>query len=473
MKQKNQSRLLMTTLALAAGLTFSACASKAPQGEIASNANPQDEIARLDTDLRNAKDQDVDVLDFKNFDKSVKYLEEAKQDLAKNKKQEEILNDVRFGRESLNAAKGQAEYRRTKAPTLLEARQAALKAGVMSHPELQTEWTKTDREVIAHSEDLSKVKIDDLSKIQSQYVELERKSVIATELGDARSQINGAEKDGAKKKAPQSFKTAQIDNQNAESVISTNVRNPAGYKEAATKANASARMLTDVMNTIKQSGAKNLPEATAISMVMQNRQIADLKNDLSTQKTETATAESQARAKEMELSSKNKELKTAEKTVAVQQALEKARKEFSAEEAEAYQQGSDLVIRLKTMSFPSGRADLPPKALPVLAKVSDVAKELGAAKIRVEGHTDSIGGEQKNKELSEKRAESVATYLKTTGLAGADVTAEGFGLSKPLASNKSQAGRAQNRRVDIIITPEKADGSSTRPATTPESSSQE
>lgn len=458
MKKAKLITSFVAIVALGLGLTLTnvGCGSNGPKADISSAVNPQDEISRLETDIKNAQSEDIDVLAFKDYDKSVKYLEEAKSDLAKKQKQEEIIDDLRYSRGYLDSARATAASRRTKAIGVLEARQAAIKAGVTRHPELQAQWTKNDRNLIDKADDLGKTKTETLALIQNRYVDLERQATNLTELGVAKAQVNSAERDGAAKKAPRSLKAAQLDLANAESVISTNVRNPAAYQAAVVKANASARMLNDVMNAIKANGPKTISEATAISMVNQNRQITDLKNDLSEQKTETASAESEARAKEIELQNKDQALRSAEKSIAVQQAIEKARTEFSAQEAEAYQQGSSLVIRLKTVSFPSGRADLPPRALPVLSKVADVAKDLGPSKIRVEGHTDSVGGESVNRELSEKRANAVATYLRTNGFENADIRAEGFGLSKPLASNKSQAGRAQNRRVDIVITPESA-----------------
>lgn len=450
---KNLSRTVPTLVAasaIATAMVLTSCAS-GPKADIASTANPQEEVARLETDIKNAQQSDVDVLDFKNYDKAVKHLEDAKSDLAKGKKQDQILDDVRYGRGALDAAKGQAEYRRTRAPTLLDARQAALHAGAANYPELRKEWSKTDREVIEHADDLMKMKADRIAELQNQYVSLERKAVIQGQLGNSMAIVNGARKDGAEKRAGHVLKATEVDLAAAESVVSTNVRNEAGYRAAVDKANASARMLSDVMNQLKTS--KSMTEATAIRLVNQNRQITDLKSEVSTSKAETASAESAARAKDQELSMRGRQLSEAERTVAMQQALERARKEFSEKDAEAYQQGDSLVIRLKTVAFPSGRADLPQAALPILAKVSEVAKELDASKIKVEGHTDSIGGEAKNQELSEKRANAVATYLKTTGMESADISTEGLGLTKPLASNKTKAGRAQNRRVDIVITP--------------------
>ena len=107
------------------------------------------------------------------------------------------------------------------------------------------------------------------------------------------------------------------------------------------------------------------------------------------------------------------------------------------------------------MNFASGRADLPAASLPLLGKVAEVAKSLKASEIKVEGHTDSVGNADLNKSLSEQRAGAVASYLKTNGFQATDVQAQGYGFEKPIATNKSKEGRAQNRRVDVIITPEK------------------
>ncbi len=70
----------------------------------------------------------------------------------------------------------------------------------------------------------------------------------------------------------------------------------------------------------------------------------------------------------------------------------------------------------------------------------------------VEGHTDSIGSNEKNKALSEKRAESVKKYLVSQGLSEElRIDTEGYGSDRPLTTNKTKEGRATNRRVDIVI----------------------
>ncbi len=71
--------------------------------------------------------------------------------------------------------------------------------------------------------------------------------------------------------------------------------------------------------------------------------------------------------------------------------------------------------------------------------------------LKVEGHTDSIGNAEYNQNLSERRANSVKKYLVNKGIDGSRITTEGFGASKPIASNKTKEGRAQNRRTEMIF----------------------
>lgn len=82
--------------------------------------------------------------------------------------------------------------------------------------------------------------------------------------------------------------------------------------------------------------------------------------------------------------------------------------------------------------------------------------DFGPSNIVIEGHTDSLGKKDLNEELAEKRAEAVKKYLESNdgGIESAKIEAIGLGDNKPLATNKTAEGRAQNRRVDIIITPE-------------------
>ena len=86
----------------------------------------------------------------------------------------------------------------------------------------------------------------------------------------------------------------------------------------------------------------------------------------------------------------------------------------------------------------------------VLDKIAALLKEKSEWKMNIEGHTDNIGGDSFNKNLSEKRAASVKVYLTNAGIDASRLSSSGLGLSKPIAPNETEAGRAQNRRVELV-----------------------
>ena len=75
-------------------------------------------------------------------------------------------------------------------------------------------------------------------------------------------------------------------------------------------------------------------------------------------------------------------------------------------------------------------------------------------RLRVEGHTDNVGGDDYNQQLSEQRGGSVRDYLIGQGMAGSSVSSKGFGKTQPVASNETASGRQQNRRVELVISGE-------------------
>ncbi len=114
-----------------------------------------------------------------------------------------------------------------------------------------------------------------------------------------------------------------------------------------------------------------------------------------------------------------------------------------------------MVITLSgSVLFASAKSDVLPDAE---AKLDSVAKALTeqdpTSTIVIEGHTDSQGGPSYNQDLSQRRAESVRGYLVSHGLPSDRVTAQGFGLTRPIADNTSPEGRANNRRVEIVVKP--------------------
>ncbi|MGH7439135.1 MAG: OmpA family protein, partial [Polyangiaceae bacterium] len=115
----------------------------------------------------------------------------------------------------------------------------------------------------------------------------------------------------------------------------------------------------------------------------------------------------------------------------------------------------DVVITLSgSVLFAFGKADLLPDARNKLAQVASVlAQNDSQSQIVVRGFTDSIGSDSTNQELSQRRADVVRDFLASHGLPDDHLTAEGRGKSDPIADNATPEGRANNRRVEIVVQP--------------------
>ena len=111
---------------------------------------------------------------------------------------------------------------------------------------------------------------------------------------------------------------------------------------------------------------------------------------------------------------------------------------------------SDLLAKGK-IRFESGRASIDPDSAGLLDRLIEIAMRCPTADIEIAGHTDSDGEDAFNQALSEKRAQAVADYLVKAGLPANRFTATGYGSSQPVASNDTDEGKAQNRRIDFLV----------------------
>ncbi|ALN57982.1 outer membrane protein, OmpA family [Lysobacter enzymogenes] len=117
-------------------------------------------------------------------------------------------------------------------------------------------------------------------------------------------------------------------------------------------------------------------------------------------------------------------------------------------------QGDNITLNMPSnITFAFNSANLDPKFDPVLDNVASTLNEYNQTIVEVAGHTDSIGGDAVNQRLSEQRAASVGNYLMSKGLVRDRFILTGAGKTRPIASNDTEAGRAQNRRVEITLVP--------------------
>jgi outer membrane protein OmpA-like peptidoglycan-associated protein len=110
-----------------------------------------------------------------------------------------------------------------------------------------------------------------------------------------------------------------------------------------------------------------------------------------------------------------------------------------------------LIVNLSDVLFDTASSSLKPGAREKLARVSGILVSHQGLRLDVEGHTDSVGSDDYNQHLSERRGESVRVYLVQQGIASASVGSVGLGETTPVATNDTRAGRQQNRRVELIV----------------------
>ena len=110
-----------------------------------------------------------------------------------------------------------------------------------------------------------------------------------------------------------------------------------------------------------------------------------------------------------------------------------------------------LIVNMSDVLFDTGSYTLKPGAREKLAKISGIVLAHPGLTLQIEGHTDSVGGDEFNQQLSERRADSVRDFLAEQGVAPSSITARGFGKTQPVATNETADGRQRNRRVELVV----------------------
>lgn len=121
---------------------------------------------------------------------------------------------------------------------------------------------------------------------------------------------------------------------------------------------------------------------------------------------------------------------------------------------EVVRRGDELVLDMPSgITFDFDSSTVRPEFRETLNEVSDTLRRYEQTYVDVYGHTDSVGSDAYNQTLSERRAGAVASYLTSRGVQSARLATRGFGESEPIASNETEEGRAENRRVEIKLVP--------------------
>ena len=423
--------------------TLSACSHGPIVQEYPPTANATEEVQKLNSEMQAALMDQMNILAPNSFERAQKSLDAARKDQDKSKDSKDILHQVAEGHSHLNQAREFAQLAKSNIEEVVAARQLALETGAPNF--FERDFNKADRNLKRVTSDVEKNDLRSASenrgKLQAEYRDLELRSIQESSLGQARQTVEKAEKEGAKDFASQTLAIANKKIRDTTAFILANRHEMDQIKIRSDDATASADHVLKITRNSK-ANTKASSEDTALKLEKAEGMTEDTQAQLNKERDSAVT-----------LVKTNTSL---ESDQAFNQSFEQARTQFSEEEAEVYKQGDKLLIRLKGLEFPVAKSLLKGSNFPLLAKVQKVIVGFGKSSVVVEGHTDSDGRKATNDKLSKARAEAVSDYLTSTIASDtANISSIGFGDQKPLSSNKTPAGKAQNRRVDIVISPER------------------
>jgi outer membrane protein OmpA-like peptidoglycan-associated protein len=298
---------------------------------------------------------------------------------------------------------------------------------------------------------------------------------VPLQLYEARNAVDIAKSRGADKDAPEIFPKATSSLQMAENALASK----ADKKDIVSKAGQAIQFAEDAraLAAQRQNEARIAADREAAAAKAKTEAEAKAAEEAKRQAELTAAKEAQmkAEAEAAALKAKAEADAAAAKAKAEADAL-KAKEEAARAEAERSRKAAaelraqlldqfnrvletrdtprGLVVNMGDVLFDFGKYNLRSEAREKLAKLTGIVLAHPGLKLAVEGHTDSVGGDEANQKLSEQRADAVRKYLIEEGLADASVSSQGFGKTSPVADNDTAAGRQKNRRVEIVVSGE-------------------
>jgi outer membrane protein OmpA-like peptidoglycan-associated protein len=460
--------------------------SQAKTGEVFEMVNPADEVNRFDSEISNAQKNQVNVLAPISFAKAEKYLNDAKEALVGGDELSKILEEIASGRAQLQRAEEMAQVARTTLPNVIKARELARAAGATS---LGEDYVKAEKQFLNLTKAIEKNDLkyaqNNRDKVAAAFDQLEVRAIKEQKLSEARKLIDQAEKEGAKKLAPQSLEIAKQSLKDADVFISEHRYEREKIQQKSSEALFQAERLLEVTGQSKKIKEME-PEDISLwvegilSQTASTLSAPDMRNEsFDTQRENILGSVSALQEDKQFLTSQNKahaeEIESLKKQIALlegktkeeQATLERLERErrfnelfnevagyFDPDEAEVYKEGDRLLIRLKAIQFPVGKSVIMPDNYELLSKVQRAIRTFGEPDVVIEGHTDTTESEEVSEYLSEERAESVRKYLVANQtLPEEKIVAVGYGSKRPLASNETKEGRAINRRIDVVISP--------------------
>lgn len=285
------------------------------------------------------------------------------------------------------------------------------------------------------------------------------------DLYEAINAVQIAEAEGADQYAPDSMSLAKQDLQNAQQmdIHQKEMKQEITYAREAVQTAEDARILTIRKKKAEEDAAQRAAEEAAKKQAQESAEAAE------EAKQQQAQAQAQAEAAQQQQQQAEAQAEAARAEQAKAQAAQQAAEQAEAQARQAAEQMREklreqlnqvlntqesargLIVNMSDVLFGFNKFDLKTDAEIKLAKVSGILLTYPNLKVQVEGYTDNVGSQEYNQQLSEKRAMAVQSFLISQGVAPGNVTAQGYGAADPVADNSTSAGRARNRRVELVV----------------------
>ncbi len=432
--------------------------------------------------VKKAKTVQADLLSPNYFEEGMDYYKDAKESLDDNDELENIKANISRSAFFLNKSIDYAKQAKVFFKFALKARNDALKAFADSlAPKL---WKKGESKFNDACSDFEDDEKDDAQEeafeAEKIYRSAELKAIKRIYLDKARNAVAKAEDEKADKYAPITLKKAKSNIYNAEKELEQNRYDNARAKEFAADAYSEARhslFLTKMFKKMEdedksweelslywEKPLRELAEYFNIKPFFDNGPdslLSEILDNLERLKADFKNCDfvkNKNKALKEEIKKLNAKIglleKKTEKYSEFIRKVNEVKKIFSKGGAEVFTKNGNVVIRLRKLHFLPGSAVIQPKYFGLLTKVENAISKFPDAYFVVEGHTDASGKSNKNLIISQRRAEAVYKYLiANSSIPRNRIHAVGLGEAHPIATNKTESGKAKNRRIEIIIKP--------------------
>src|ERR1700722_14712101 len=212
-------------------------------------------------------------------------------------------------------------------------------------------------------------------------------------------------------------------------------------------------MITYARGAVQDAEEKEHQQQVATQQAQdaaQQAQIEAQQQALKRAQADAAAAQAEAAAANARAAQATAEHNAQQATDQTEQMRERLRSQLS-QVLQTQETARGLIVNMSDVLFDTAKYTLKPEAREKLAKVSGILLAYPNLKVQVEGYTDNVGGDQYNLTLSQQRGDAVRAYLVSQGVSPDNITATGYGMSNPVADNATSAGRAQNRRVNLVV----------------------